>query len=279
MQRLKRKFRLIAFNDSTFEEVWAVRISKLNIILLWISLLLIFLVISFAIVAFTPVRTFIPDFPDENQRNNIIANAEKLDSLDYQLKVYEQYILNLKTIINGGEPNNYEDRIDTASINYTANIVPNDSSPESEYFEGYNGVPMDLVAFERPENEMSLSSIHFFNPVKGFVTNFFNPANNHYGTDIVADANEIVKACLGGTVILSSWTLETGWVIQIQHEHELISIYKHNAEILKEIGSHVEAGEVIAIIGNSGELTTGPHLHFELWHRGVPLNPEDYITF
>jgi murein DD-endopeptidase MepM/ murein hydrolase activator NlpD len=111
------------------------------------------------------------------------------------------------------------------------------------------------------------------------VTNSFSTTNNHYGIDIVAPPNEVVKAILDGTVIMSSWTLETGWVIQIQHDNNLLSVYKHNAELLKRQGDFVKAGDPIAIIGNSGELTTGPHLHFELWHNMAPINPLDYIVF
>jgi murein DD-endopeptidase MepM/ murein hydrolase activator NlpD len=111
------------------------------------------------------------------------------------------------------------------------------------------------------------------------VTNSFNPLNNHFGTDVVAGPNEVVKATLDGTVIMASWTLETGHVIQIQHANNLISVYKHNAELLQKVGMKVKAGDAIAIIGNSGELTTGPHLHFEIWQNGVPLNPEDFVVF
>ena len=111
------------------------------------------------------------------------------------------------------------------------------------------------------------------------MTNKFNSNENHFGTDIVSETSEVVKSTLPGTVILASWTLETGHIIQIQHANNLISVYKHNAELLKKMGNRVEAGEPIAIIGNSGELTTGPHLHFELWLNGSPINPEDYIIF
>ena len=111
------------------------------------------------------------------------------------------------------------------------------------------------------------------------VTNSFNAGENHFGTDIVAAPNEVVKAAMDGTVILATWTVETGYVLQIQHDNNLISIYKHNAELLKKVGNVVRAGDAIAIIGNSGELTTGPHLHFELWHNGTPVDPEQYIVF
>jgi murein DD-endopeptidase MepM/ murein hydrolase activator NlpD len=124
-----------------------------------------------------------------------------------------------------------------------------------------------------------MSKLHFFSPIKGLVTNSFNAIQNHYGTDIVGAPNEVVKATLGGTVVMATWTLETGYVIEIQHDNNLISVYKHNAELLKRVGDHIRVGDPIAIMGNSGELTTGPHLHFELWYKGTPLNPEDYISF
>ena len=126
---------------------------------------------------------------------------------------------------------------------------------------------------------VQLDKLHFFTPVRGMVTNSFNPSNNHFGTDIVAGPNEVVKATLAGTVIMATWTLETGYVIEIQHDNNLISVYKHNAELLQKVGLRVKAGDAIAIIGNSGELTTGPHLHFELWQNGVALNPENFIVF
>ena len=115
--------------------------------------------------------------------------------------------------------------------------------------------------------------------MKGIITYSFNPSENHFGTDIVAASNKVVVATLNGTVVMANWTLETGYIVQIQHDNNLLSIYKHNSELLKKVGDHVSAGEAIAIIGNSGELTSGPHLHFELWHNGAPINPEDYIAF
>jgi murein DD-endopeptidase MepM/ murein hydrolase activator NlpD len=121
--------------------------------------------------------------------------------------------------------------------------------------------------------------MHFFVPVKGIVTNVFNAATDHLGVDLVSDPNARICAVSDGTVIFSGWTLETGYVIYIQHEADLVSVYKHNAELLKTIGDRIKAGEAVAIIGNSGEFTTGPHLHFELWHRGNAINPEQYIDF
>jgi murein DD-endopeptidase MepM/ murein hydrolase activator NlpD len=124
-----------------------------------------------------------------------------------------------------------------------------------------------------------LSQIHFFVPLDGMITNHFDAASDHFGVDLVSEPNSRISAVLGGTVVFSGWTLETGYVIYLQHETDLISVYKHNSELLKNTGEKVKAGEAIAIVGNSGELTTGPHLHFELWHNGNAIDPEQYIDF
>jgi murein DD-endopeptidase MepM/ murein hydrolase activator NlpD len=123
------------------------------------------------------------------------------------------------------------------------------------------------------------TTTHFLPPTKGLIINRFNPEQNHFGVDLVTDINQPVLAVKEGTVIFANWTLETGYVIQIQHNNNFLSLYKHNAELLKRVGEFVNAGEAIAIVGNSGELTTGPHLHFELWQNGSPLNPESHILF
>ena len=124
-----------------------------------------------------------------------------------------------------------------------------------------------------------VSSIHFFTPMKGMISNSYDGLSGHYGVDVVGPKNERISAVLDGTVIFAEWTLNTGYVVQIQHGKDLVSIYKHNQELLKKPGEFVKAGEAIAILGNSGELTSGPHLHFELWHNGKALNPENYIKF
>ncbi|MCX6280975.1 MAG: M23 family metallopeptidase [Bacteroidetes bacterium] len=125
----------------------------------------------------------------------------------------------------------------------------------------------------------SIGGVLFFTPLKGVITNGFDPVNKHYGVDIVAKQNEAIKSVLDGTVILSNWTLETGYVLAIQHSQNIVSMYKHNSAILVKTGDYVKAGEAVAIIGETGEYTTGPHLHFELWYEGKPVNPKDYISF
>ncbi|MBN2522765.1 MAG: M23 family metallopeptidase [Bacteroidales bacterium] len=277
-QKLRHKYRLSVYRDETYEEVLNLRLSRMNV-LAWGGLtVFLFLAIVISIIVYTPVREFIPGYPDENTIRYSLANKQRLDSLDIELARRDLYIENINRIVSGKEPKNYDNLGDT-NVNYD-NINFSRSVEDSllrEYFEQENKFSIHNNGSKRPLK--GISQVHFFPPVKGLVTNSFNTVKNHYGTDIVAGSNEIVKSTLDGTVIMASWTLETGWVIQIQHENNLISVYKHNAELLKRVGDYVKVGEPIAIIGNSGELTTGPHLHFELWYNGIPLNPEDYISF
>jgi murein DD-endopeptidase MepM/ murein hydrolase activator NlpD len=124
-----------------------------------------------------------------------------------------------------------------------------------------------------------LGEIFFFSPLTGFITDRYDVKKAHFGVDIGSKTNEPVKAIADGTVIMASWTQDSGYIIAIQHRGNLISVYKHNAELLKKVGNFVNAGEIISIVGNSGENTNGPHLHFELWYNGNSLNPEEFVTF
>jgi murein DD-endopeptidase MepM/ murein hydrolase activator NlpD len=278
MNKLKHKYRLVFFNDNTFEEVWHLRLSLLNVLSVvgTISLLLITLVI--VMIAFTPLREFIPGYPDEDMRRNIVLNAIRLDSLEKQIRIRDQYFINLNALISGGEPIKYETAQDSGknykNITFTKSVHDSLLRQRIEEEEQFN---FSVSVRNKPES--SISEMHFFSPVKGIITNSFNAKENHYGIDIVGSPNEVVKATLDGTVIIASWTLETGYIIQIQHQNNIVSVYKHNANLLKKVGSLVKAGDAIAIIGNSGELTTGPHLHFELWYNGKPVNPAEYIIF
>jgi len=277
-RKLKHKYRLSIYRDETYEEVLNFRLSRLNV-MSWGGLLsLIFLIIILSIILYTPVREFIPGYPDEHTILHSVLNKQRLDSLEVELERRDLYIQNLNQIISGEEPESYDNIVDTTrnydDITFTRSVE--DSIMRAQFLQD-NKFSVDGGG--RSTTISGLSQVYFFPPVKGLVTNSFNTVANHYGTDVVAAANEIVKSTLDGTVIMASWTLETGWVIQIQHSNNLISVYKHNAELLKRVGDYVNVGEAIAIIGNSGELTTGPHLHFELWFNGVPLNPEDYISF
>jgi len=277
-KKFQHKYRLSIYRDETFEEVFNLRLSKLNVLGLISALTLIFLIIVISIIAYTPARELIPGYPDENTIRNIRLNAHRLDSLELEMRKRDNYFENIRRIISGEEPEQFNNPRDTV---IKKGSVTFQRSREDSLLRNMieSDEPYTLLVDDRRKTKTSLSNILLFPPVKGMITNSFNPAEDHYGTDIVAAPNEVVKSVLGGTVILASWTLETGNVIQVQHENDLISVYKHNAELLKGVGDHVKVGEPIAIVGNSGELTTGPHLHFELWHNGSPLNPENYVTF
>jgi len=200
------------------------------------------------------------------------------DSLNTELIYRERYLQNIKNIIEGRN-------IDTAQVEI---ILPN-STLEDINFEK---TPEDSLLREQVEAEekfnffgytnvdnQSIEKLLFFLPVKGLITESFNIEDEHYGVDVVTKENELIKSTLNGVVVMSSWTSETGHVIAIQHENNLLSVYKHNSVLLKDQGERVEAGEAIAIIGNSGKWSSGPHLHFELWYNNNPVDPEQYILF
>lgn len=278
MKRLKHKYRLVFFNDNTFEEVWHLRLSLYNVLSVagTISILLVLFVI--VLMAFTPLRELIPGYPDESMRATIFKSALRLDSLQEELRKRDQYFLNLNALISGKEPMRFDTPADSSknvkNISFTKSVHDSLLRQRIEEEEKFN---FSVATSNTPES--NISKLHFFTPVKGIVTDHYNAKQNHLGVDIVASPNEVVKATLEGTVILATWTLETGYIIQIQHQGNIISVYKHNANLLKKVGAQVKSGDPIAILGNSGELTTGPHLHFELWHNGKPVNPEDYLIF
>ena len=278
LEKFRHKYRLSIYRDETFEEILNLKLSKLNVLALVSLLTLVFLIIVISIIAYTPARELIPGYPDEETVRNIRLNAHLLDSLELEMKKRDTYFENIRRIVSGEEPEQFNNPKDTVikKENVTFQRSREDSILRNMI---ESDEPYTLLVDDPKKIQTSLSNVLFFSPVKGMITNTFNPADEHYGTDVVAAPNEVVKAVLGGTVIMASWTLEAGNVIQVQHENDLVSAYKHNAALLKGVGDHVTAGEPIAIIGNSGELTTGPHLHFELWHNGNPLNPENYISF
>jgi murein DD-endopeptidase MepM/ murein hydrolase activator NlpD len=200
------------------------------------------------------------------------------DSLKTELNNRDRYLQNIKNIIEG-QP------IDTISTKVIQSVATQDEMNVERILE--DSLLREQVEAEEKfnffgstnDNEQSIEKLVFFVPVKGLVTQSFNLDENHYGVDVVTKENELIKSSLNGVVVFSSWTSETGHVIAVQHENNLLSLYKHNSVLLKEQGERVEAGEAIAIIGNSGKWSSGPHLHFELWHNNKPVDPEKYILF
>jgi len=274
------KYRFSVSNDTTFEEVWRIRLTQYNAFLLITSLLFFFIGATALLIAFTNLRELIPGYPDIEMRRNILVSAIRLDSLERELVLRDKYFANMNAIIAGKQPlDNYTLQDTTGRYNkITFRKYPEDSAfrAQVENEERYN-LALGPVT---PESFTNLAGLHFFPPVKGIVSGKFDPHMKHYGTDIVTKPKSPVDAALDGTVIFTGWTMETGFVIEVQHSNNIVSVYKHNAALLKEIGDMVRTGEAIAIVGDSGELyTSGPHLHFEIWYKGSPLDPEKHIIF
>lgn len=278
LRKLMHKYRMVVLNEDTFEEVGFVRLSRLNILAIGGFILILVIAIVYVVIAYTPIKEVIPGYPDAMMSHHIRQNAMKLDSIERELAMRDQYFQNINRIVNGELPENYMN--DTTTISGQDEIDFTRSENDSilrEQVEAEEQFRLSVI--EKTSNGKNLHELHFFTPVKGLISGAFNPLENHYGVDLVAGPNEVVKSTLDGTIILAAWTLETGYVIQIQHDNNLMSVYKHNAVLFKSQGQMVSAGDAIAVVGNSGELSTGPHLHFELWHNGVPLDPVKYIVF
>jgi len=277
-RKLTHKYRMVLLNEDTFEEVGNLRLTRLNLIALVGIILILLVTITYILIAFTSIRELIPGYPDASMRQHIRTNAMKLDSLEYEQSIRDQYFDNLNRIISGDQPELYMNdtslMADPRDINFVRSTNDSLLRQQVEAEEQFR-----LSVLDDAQDKKQIHDLYFFTPVNGIITASFNPADDHFGVDLVAEPNAVVKAALDGTVTMSNWTLETGYVIQIQHDYEIITVYKHNATLFKTVGEKVAAGDAIAIVGNSGELTTGPHLHFELWHDRVPLDPVEYIVF
>jgi murein DD-endopeptidase MepM/ murein hydrolase activator NlpD len=275
---LKDKYRLGIYNDTTYEQIVHFRLKGREVLVTIVVSIVLLVSLNTFFIAFTPIREFIPGYPDKETRKIMQNNVLKIDSLENELVGWSIYWDNSIRVISG---NSTQIIKNTPDSSYTNRPFQDVRSKEDSLFRD------QIEKEERFDfgTDMSLRKgkdifeIHFMPPLKGKITSSFNAGENHLGVDIVSSPNDVVVATLDGTVILSEWTLETGYVIQIQHSDNIISVYKHNAKLLKKQGSKVKAGDAIAIMGNSGELTSGHHLHFELWSKGVPLDPEQYIVF
>ncbi len=279
--RLRTKYRLVLMHDKTFEVQASLRLSPLNVIILFSTLFVVIGLLVYMTIVFTPLKNLVVGYSEVRTTRQITENKRITDSIQQVLNAYDLYYANLQKRLKGE----------------TDTIIPMDSLQKKDYSKVVIGDPSEIDMEMRDQieredlfnlsmgdprditGEQNLQSLHFFPPVKGTETSAFNAREGHYGIDLVAPENTPVKACLDGVVLDAYWNLESGNVIIIQHDHGLISFYKHNSQILKRTGAKVRAGDVIAIIGNTGEMSTGPHLHFELWHDKMPLNPAEFINF
>lgn len=279
-KKLKNKYRLVILNDATFEERFSYRLSPLNIFTLILSLAVVLMSTVVVLIVFTPLREYIPGYTDVSLREDLTKMVLKSDSLERELMQNEIYLSNISAILKGEDPQvmNADTSGNSTAVKEAVNpaVRSKEDSILRDYVEREDSYSLKNNG---DKSGTTAAKMYFFAPLKGTVTNLFSPSEEHFGIDIVAPKNEAIKATLEGTVIFSDWTVETGYVIQLQHRNDMISVYKHNSVLLKKTGDQVKAGDPIAIIGNTGELSSGPHLHFELWKNGSAVDPMKFINF
>lgn len=273
---IKFKYKLTIINENTLEEVIGLHVSKLNGISVLLSVLTVLFLIAAVIIAYTPLRNYLPGYMNSEVRAQVVENDLRVDSLQELVNRQNLYIMNIQDIFQG------KIKADTVQSMDSLTNIREDSlmvrtEREAEFRKQYEETEKyNLTSItSRPD----VDGLIFYRPTRGMVSSAFNGEKKHFGTDIAANPGESVLTTLDGTVILSTYTAETGYLIQVQHNQDFVSVYKHCGSLLKREGDIVKGGEAIALVGNTGQLTTGPHLHFELWHKGRAVNPEQYIVF
>ncbi|WP_028892198.1 M23 family metallopeptidase [Tenacibaculum sp. 47A_GOM-205m] len=275
-QKLTDKYRLVILNEDTFQERFSLKLSRLNVFVFSGVFSILLIVLTTLLIAFTGIREYIPGYSSTALKKKATRLTYEADSLRNRLAVIESYTKALKPVLTGDiEP----EKIDSITTEMQTIVVDESklqaTKQDSLFREKIDNKDL-FPLYEGGENRIKNV---FFSPLTGTISQPFDLNEKHYAIDIVAQTGTPVKAVADGTVILAEWTAETGYVITIQHPNEFISVYKHNGTLLKEQGDVVKSGEAIASVGSTGELTTGPHLHFELWNNGFPVNPTNYIDF
>ncbi|HMR15972.1 MAG: M23 family metallopeptidase [Confluentibacter sp.] len=275
-RKLLDKYRLVILKESTFEERLSIKLTRLNVFVL-VSLSAIFLIAGTTIlIAYTSLREYIPGYSSAKLKKQATELNYKTDSLQQVINLNERYFASIKKVLQGDVSANLDKDSIIAAVKLEASEV--DLTPSAE-----DSLLREKISKEDKynlfESATSASNFVLFSPVSGTISDTYNPKKKHYAVDIVVPKNTPIKATADGTVIFADWTASTGYVIIIEHSYGLISVYKHNAALTKSQGDLVKAGEVIATAGNTGELSSGPHLHFELWNDGYPINPTNFIDF
>ncbi len=287
--KANRLLRMTVFIDKSLEPLFTLRFTPV-MLAVGIGALTILLIIGVTLlIAFTGLREYIPGYPTGEERVMIMQNLQRVDSLATELEMRDNMMKNLRAVLSGDDRVLLQGSAQADSALTPGNVTKEGlaglnrekSSEESAFItevESAEKYDVDAGQSETGVNQ-ELEATFFFSPLKGIVTDGFGVRNGHLGVDVAATDGTPVMSTLAGTIIFAEWTVQTGYVIMVQHDNQLVSVYKHNSRLLKKEGARVKAGEAIALVGNSGELTSGPHLHFELWYMGAPLNPENYINF
>ncbi|MDR2233659.1 MAG: M23 family metallopeptidase [Tannerella sp.] len=276
-KRMRFKYKLAFFNESTLEEVWHFRVSRLSAFITFLFFAFFLITLTSLVIIKTPIRNYLPGYLDVEVRNEIIMNSLRADSLEMLLNSQARYLKNVSAILTGTVSVDSIHRSDSTAF-ITANYdIPKTKNEEDFSTEFEEAERFNLTTLN--PNPNATETVFFYKPVKGVISSAYDLENNHLGVDIVAGERESVLATSDGIVIYTGFDEDYGNVITLQHKNGFVSIYKHNEELLKHIGDQVIAGESIALLGNTGKLSTGPHLHFELWYKGVSVNPKEYIAF
>ena len=274
-KKLFNQYRVTVISEDTFEDKFYFTISRTTIILASILFILFVSISTYFIISNTPIKEFIPGYPSNKMRIEAISNALKIDSITVKINKQQRYLQAIKSALSG------DIKAEEISALITENLQKRLEAPVKTSQE--DSLLRLIIADEDKYNIISDEEkkplFILFTTAKGIVSEKFNIDQKHFAVDIALEENTPIKSAAQGTVIFSEWTAETGYVIILEHPYGLLSAYKHNASLLKEQGDSVEAGEVIASAGNTGEFSTGFHLHFELWTDGYPVDPEKFIDF
>lgn len=284
INNLQETRRIVVLDEGSFEEKRNFTTSKFSIIVIILFSIIVFGTLFFFLISATSLKTFISGYPNPTLQKELIDKNIKLDQklsdLIDKTSKEEQYLNNIQKILNGGIPNNRDTVFKvfkSQKINNNQKISASEKTIR-EKVSNREKYDIDVIPGGALTKDV-LPELLLFPPIIGEITNKMNISSGHFGVDIIAPKNEAVVAILKGTIVYQNWSPTDGHVVHIQHKNNLLSIYKHNSEVLKKIGDYVDAGEPVSIVGNSGEHSTGPHLHFELWHNGYPINPEKFINF
>lgn len=277
-EKKNRRFRLTFIDDNTHQQLVTLHFTKTSFFIAVITILVILCASIYSLIAYTPVKTFIPGYPDARSKRAAIQNAITIDSLKNVIFRWELYSDNLRRVLEGEEVIKIDSLIKAQKRSIEANHDMIEIGKQDSLLREHVKEEEKFGISARGRRNLPIEGLHFFTPLKGVISQGYDSALHPY-IDLTAPAGSVVKATLDGSVIFAGWSDESGYTIQIQHDGDIVSIYKHNEKLLKKTGEKVTAGSPIALVGNTGSLSTGAHLHFELWHKGETVDPTKYINF
>lgn len=277
-EKKSQTFCLTFIDNKTHQHLVTLNFTRTTFFITVVTILVVLCAAIYSIIAFTPVRTFIPGYPDARSKRAAIQNAITIDSLENIIFRWELYSENLRRAVEGVEPVKIDSLIRAQNTSKTESLDMDKIARQDSLLREHVKEEEQFGISERGRRDLPIEGLHFFTPLKGVISQGYDPVIHPY-IDIAAPEGSVVKATLDGTVIFAGWSDDAGHTIQLQHDGDIVSIYKHNDKLLKKTGGKVTAGTPIALVGNTGELTTGDHLHFELWHKGQTVDPTVYIKF